>query len=196
MNTRRQRMYRYGLLFARLLLLGLVPLTTLAQTSSPDGSLSVQTDRDSASVVAGDWIEFSTVITNEGTTATPPLVAHLNVAAVVRSRHVDPEDWSPVRTQYQAPIPPGGSARLSWQVHTLFEGDFATFVTILSPDETFVPLASTPLYIHAAPDSILPLAEVAPLAMVVPILPLALLILSIALAWKRRNDSALAGSCE
>lgn len=145
-------------------------------------------DRDSASLVAGDWVEFSTVLQNDGTTATPALVAHLNIAALDKGRYVDPEDWSPERTRYVAPIAPGDSTRLAWRVHALIEGSYAAFVTVVSADRSFAPVAGSLLVIQAEPDRILPLGEVIPTASLVPVFPLALFLFSI--VHRRRHSAA------
>ena len=180
-----KRHLAYVILLAGLLILGLVPAKTFAQNTSPDSIVSVQINKDSASLIAGDWVEFNTILQNNGTTATPPLVAHLNIAAVEKGRYVDPEDWSPERTQYLEPIQPADSIRLHWKVHALVKGNFASFVTIVSPEESFVPVVSSSLLIHVKPDNILPLAEVIPVVTVVPVFPLALLLFSVAQARRR-----------
>ena len=164
------------LLIWLMLLMSLTPVTASAQTSTTDGNVSVTIDQDSASIVAGDWITFHTVISNTGNSATPPLVANFNVASIHPGPHVDPEDWSPLRTQYIDTIQPGGSVELAWEVHTLFEGDFAIYVTIVSQEKSFVPVGSPTLHIHAGPDNVLPLNEVIPVAVIVPLFPLALLL--------------------
>jgi len=61
-------------------------------------------------------------------------------------------------------------------VHTLFEGDFAIYVTIVSQEKSFGPVGSPTLHIHAGPDNVLPLNEVIPVAVIVPLFPLALLL--------------------
>jgi hypothetical protein len=150
-----------------------------AETVSPTRTVSVDIDLVSAFVVAGDWVEFSTEIRNLGEVDTPKLVAHLNVAAAIRGPYVDPEDWSPVRTQYIDPISQGDSATRFWEVHTLTDGDFAVFVTVVSLDESFVPQVSPTLLISAVPNEFLPLKEVLAVAVVVPLFPLTLLLFSI-----------------
>ena len=168
---------RYAKLFLLVMLtvLGsLRPVTAFAQTSA--GGVTVTMDMDSASIVAGEWITFHTLIRNTGDSATPPLVASLNVASIRPGPHVDPEDWSPLRYQYIKAIAPGDSVELEWEVHTLFEGDFAVYVTLLSQDKDFAPVGSPSLQIHAKPDNVLPLDEVLPVAAIVPLIPLALLL--------------------
>lgn len=150
----------------------------------PGSDVSIQISQDTAAMVAGDWVEFNTVLHNEGESSTPPLVAHLNIAAVRRGRYVDPEDWSPERTKYVQQIQPGDSIELAWKVHALVEGEFATFVTIISPEGSFEPAVSKSLLLHVTPDNILPMSEVIPVVAIVPIFPLALVLWGVA---KRRR---------
>lgn len=166
-----------------MLMLGGLAAPVLAQ--GPDETLSVEISQDSASMVAGEWIEFSTVLHNSSNETTPPLVAHLNVAAIEPGPYVDPEDWSPDRTRYVAAIQPGGSVELRWRVHALMEGEFGVFVTVISPEHSFRSVASMPLRIHAEPDQVLPMNNVVPVITIVPIIPLILVLVSLGSSWRR-----------
>ena len=184
---------KYGKLFVNMLL-GLVissgsQVTHLAQTKTLDGTVSVKINLDTASVVAGDWVEFNTEISNFGQTTTPKLVAHLNIAAVLRGPYVDPEDWSPVRTQYIDPIRSGDSVTRYWEVHTLIDGEFAVFVTIVSSAESFNPEVSPTLLIHVEPDEVLPLNDVLLVAVVVPLFPLVILVFSFVKSRSKYRDT-------
>jgi hypothetical protein len=159
-----------------ILLMGLTPVTGSAQTSTTEGIVTVTIDRDSVSLIAGDWVSFHTMISNTSDDSTPPLVANFNVASIHPGPHVDPEDWSPLRTQYIDTLQPGETIELSWDVHTLFEGDFAVYVTIVSQEKSFGPVGSPTLHIHAERDNVLPLNEVIPVVAIVPLFPLALLL--------------------
>jgi hypothetical protein len=175
-----------------ILLTGLLLLVSapIAAVRSPtDATVSVQISRESAALTAADWVEFDTVLRNHGATATSPLVAHLSIAALDKGRYVDPEDWAPQRTQHLPPLLPGESVRLGWKVRALFEGAFVTFVTVVSSEESFRPAVSAQLSLQVAPDDILPLKEVIPVAAVVPLFPLALLIFGAA----RRRQTERAG---
>lgn len=168
---------RLLILFVLVIILG---TPSLAQAQSPTGNspVIVEISQDSATLMAGDWVEFSTIIRNEGSTATPPLVAHLNVAAVKRGPYVDPEDWSPRRTRYIDPMQPGETVQLDWRVHTLVKGEFASFVTVVAPESSFIPAASSSLLMQVSPDNILPMNEVVPVVAIVPLFPLGLLLFS------------------
>jgi hypothetical protein len=147
-----------------------------ARSSPSDATVSVQISKESAALAAAEWMEFDTVLRNNGATATPPLVAHLAIAALDIGRYVDPEDWSPQRTQYLPPLQPGESVKLAWRLRALIEGAFVTFVTVVSAEESFPPAVSASLRLQVAPDDILPLKDVIPVAAVVPLFPLALLV--------------------
>lgn len=175
-----------SLLIALIAHVSLPPVIAFAQTSATSGNVTVTIDKDTAAIVAGDWVTFHTVIRNTGDSATPPLVANFNVASFHPGPHVDPEDWSPLRTQYIDSIQPGGSVELAWDVHTLFEGDFAVYVTVVSQEKDFGPVGSPTLHIHAGPDDVLPLNEVIPVVVIIPLFPLALLLFTNRSKGKKR----------
>jgi hypothetical protein len=179
---------RRGMFVCRLFFIGLLvlSLTPGVWAQEASGDVTVQIDKESAALMAGDWLEFNTVLRNEGAVATPPLVAHLNIAALTPGKHVDPEDWSPVRTQYLPSLQPGETAELSWKLHVLFEGEFASFVTIVAAEKSFNSVTSPSLRLQVEPDNILPMNEVVPVAIVVPFFPLGLLLFSGVYARRRQ----------
>lgn len=156
-----------------------------AQGSPTSGAVTVEISRESAALTAGEWVEFNTVLRNNGAIATPPMTAHLSIAALAAGKHVDPEDWSPQRTQFLSPLQPGESVQLPWRLHVLFEGAFASFVTLVSENESFAPVVSPSLRVQVAQDSILPWKDVIPVVAVVPLFPLALLVITVAYARRR-----------
>ena len=163
--------------------LGISSSVSAQEISNP---VTVQISQESAALMAGDWVEFNTVLRNAGATVTPPLVAHLNIAALTPGKHVDPEDWSPQRTQYLPSLPPGETAELTWKLHVLFEGEFASFVTVVSSEKSFNSVTSSALLLQVKPDNILPMNEVVPVAVVIPLFPLGLLLFSGMYARRRR----------
>jgi hypothetical protein len=96
----------------------------------------------------GDVFTFTSEITNQGSEKTPALIANLAFVAVDDSTYVDPEDWSGERTLSVAPIAAGSSARQTWTVKTVLEGDVAASVAVLlAPPELS---ASSPLAVSTA----------------------------------------------
>ncbi len=161
------------------------PHKTESQNSEP--RVIIEINKNTVTMAAAKWVSFRTVLRNEGSVATPFLIAHLSIAGFIKGQHVDPEDWSPRRTQYLPPIQPGESVRLNWKIHALFEGKFASFVTIVSAEDSFPLFVSPSLQLEVSPSNILRMKEVIPVVAIVPILPLALLIF-VVLSIRRRID--------
>jgi hypothetical protein len=175
-------------LVVSLLVVGLFGFVSAARAQADDvGDIAVQISREETTIMAGDWVDFATMLRNDGSAATPPLAVHLSVAAVEKGHHVDPEDWSPQRTQFLPPLGPGESVTLNWRLHALFAGEFASFITVVSPTGGFVPAMSIPLRLHITPDNILPLNQVIPVVTAVPLFPLALLLVTRLAGKKRRS---------
>lgn len=175
-------------LLAGLLLIDVDPVARAqAQDAPTEATVILQITKTEGAVTAGDWLEFDAVLRNQGATATPPLTAHLSIAPLTQGKHVDPEDWAPQRTQYLHPVPPGESVQLPWRLHALFEGTFASFVTVVSEEGSFRPVVSESLRLRVAPDKILPWKDVIPVVVVVPIVPLVLLVFGIASARRQRR---------
>lgn len=174
--------------FVILLLIAWLGLTSAIEAQNESG-LSIQISRQTVSMMAGDWATFNTRLHNGGQSASPPLVAHLNIAAVKQGPYVDPEDWSPQRTQYLPPLQPGETVEVVWQVHALTQGEFGAYVTIISPQASFEPVVSSTLLLQVAADNILPLNQVIPVVAAVPLFPLGLLLFSIGYARKQQNHT-------
>jgi hypothetical protein len=125
------------------------------------------------STLTGDVFTFTSEITNEGSEKTPPLIANLAFVAVDGSTYVDPEDWSGERTLSVAPIAAGSSARQTWTVKTVLEGDVAAYVAVLlAPPELSPanPLAvSTAIQMHVKEDRKLNPGGVLPTVLAVPV---------------------------
>src|SRR4029453_4017818 len=71
--------------------------------------------------IGGDFT-FSTRVDNKASTATRPLVAHLNVLSLRPGVYVDPEDWSSRRTVFIGSIPARGSRLIDWKGKGLNSG--------------------------------------------------------------------------
>ena len=44
---------------------------------------------------------------------------------------VDPEDWSPQRTQYLESLAPGQSASFHWIINTILDGDYMVYMVVI-----------------------------------------------------------------
>jgi hypothetical protein len=79
----------------------------------------------------GQNILFRATFANNDSTATGPLIAHLNVLSLRKGVEVDPEDWSTHRTRYLGTIPAGASRTITWKVHAINSGKIALYVAVL-----------------------------------------------------------------
>lgn len=93
--------------------------------------VSVSADQSRITTQLGRNVLFSTTISNDATTATPALIAHLNVLSLRPGVEVDPEDWSTHRTRYLGAIPAAGSRTIRWPVHAVNTGKLALYVAVL-----------------------------------------------------------------
>ena len=118
----------------KLLLTGLmaVALTWLPAPALAETPLSVKVVAEPAQVktLLGDRFMITTEITNTSATPSGEILAHLNVASIEGSVYVDPEDWSPSRSQ-QLSLDPGESRKLSWELQAVNSGHFAAYVVVV-----------------------------------------------------------------
>jgi hypothetical protein len=128
----------------RLVAAAIVALALAAVLAAPAAAdVAVTTDRAGVETQLGRDFHFRTTVTNDGATATEPLVAHLNILSLTSSVYVDPEDWSTQRTQYLGSIPAGGERTITWNIKAVNDGDFAAYATILSQNDPAGPAPAT-----------------------------------------------------
>lgn len=147
-----------GVLLAVFFVLAISTPTAMAhQIQQPtNGELQVAIDKDYIVVKTGDKIEFSTQLTNISGVESPPLIVAMNVINLdANGDVVDPEDWSPQRTQYVTHLPPGQSANQSWIINTILDGNYMVYmVAIPAPGETEIttqPVASSGIHLTVTP---------------------------------------------
>jgi len=101
---------------------------------SADAQQPVQVTVDLAwqTVNTGDPIFFDTVVTNLLAETSPPMIVAMNIINLDQEGDVvDPEDWSPERTQYIEELAPGDSATLSWRVNAILDGDYLVYMVVM-----------------------------------------------------------------
>ncbi len=164
--------------------LALRPAMAAQAAPSKDSEQALQISIDLAykTVNAGDEVEFNTVVTNNGTEESPPLNVAMNIVKTGKGDPVDPEDWSPERTQEVDPLAPGESAEQSWTVDAILEGDYMVYMTVIpkpdGPEATSQPVSSSGLHLtvkpftQTNPGGVLPVAILTPIVLIlVSILP-------------------------
>jgi len=185
-------------------LLGVVPGASLQAQAAPADSQAVATsvappsltisiDAGAKVVQAGSTILYNTVVTNTGTTASPPVIVAMNIINLKgHGDPVDPEDWSPERAQYRDALAPGESATLSWRVNAILDGDFMVYMAAVPAPggsaETTQPVASSGIHLTVTPFTKLNPGGVLPYAIGGPVI-LAVVILLVYRNRRRQIDA-------
>jgi ABC-2 type transport system permease protein len=162
-----------GVLFGLPLAASAATYPVVAETPA----IEIEVDMDSAAINVGDEIEFTTTVTNADQVATPEMVVAMNIINLRKGDPVDPEDWSPERTQAVDALAPGESAEQDWSVEAVLDGDYMVYLTaIVKPgtaEETTLPITSPGIHLTVAafqetnPGGVLPVALGMPIALIV-----------------------------
>jgi hypothetical protein len=99
---------------------------------SPD--VSVELNEHVLTVGPGAKVRFESTIANGSGRSLSGLVAHLSILSSDSGVYVDPEDWSPRRTQYIDELPAGGERTLTWEVRAVTAGPMVLYVGVSRPD--------------------------------------------------------------
>ncbi|MFA5835787.1 MAG: ABC transporter permease subunit [Bellilinea sp.] len=140
-----------------------------------ESGLQITIDQDYVVVKTGDKVEYNTVITNNSSTTSAPLIVAMNLINLdAKGDIVDPEDWSPQRTQYLEGLAPGESANLSWIINTILDGDYMVYMVLIdaptSTETTSHPVASSGIHLTVTPFTRLNPLGVLPYAIGGPVL--------------------------
>jgi ABC-2 type transport system permease protein len=159
-------------------------------------SLTITIDTESRHVKTGDSVEFSTTVTNTAAEGSPPLIVAMNVINLDATGDVvDPEDWSPQRTQYIDTLDAGESATQDWIINTILEGDFMVYMVLIpepeSAEATSHPVTSGGIHLTVDPFTRLNPGGVLPFAIGGPIL---LLVITYFVYRRRRQQIDMGGS--
>lgn len=175
--------------------MGAAPARALQAIQAPatppsvaQGPLEITIDKADTVVRAGLSLPFKTVVTNTGTDASRPVIVAMNIINLnAKGEIVDPEDWSPQRTQYVEPLAAGRSTSLDWMVNAIIDGDFMVYMVAIpapgSKDATSQPVASSGIHLTVTPYTKLNPGGVLPYALGGPVL----LGLVISFVYRRRR---------
>lgn len=186
---------RAGLLLAVLAVGGsvLLPAPQARAAGDGDAALQIKIDKAYGTVTAGDEVEFNTLVTNTGTSVSAPLNVAMNIVKTGKGDPVDPEDWSPERTQQADPLAPGDSIEQTWTVEAILEGDYMVYMTVIpkpsGPNTTTVPVASPGIHLSVKPFTKRNPGGVLPVAIITPLALLALALIPRLLRRRRGRDS-------
>jgi hypothetical protein len=132
------------------------------------GAASVVLESKPVTTKIGEHFTFVTTVENQGSSPAADLVAHLNVLSNDPGTYVDPEDWSPHRTQYLPTIGPNGKLRLTWTVQAVNSGSFSVYVGVLPRHGAGAVVTSAPLRVMVAERRTLNSRGVLPLTLGIP----------------------------
>jgi len=171
-----------------------VPLHAAASLAS-EQPLQISVDLDHKTTKTGDKIEFNTVVTNNSTQASAPLHVSMNIIKIGSGDPVDPEDWSPERSQAVDPLAAGKSAKQSWVVNTIMEGNYMVYMTVIptpaSADATSQTISSTGIHVIVKPSNDTNPGGVLPVAIIIPA---SLIVGTVLLRSRRRTKPASSDS--
>ena len=156
--------------------------------------IQISIDKSDTVFRAGSPLMFTTGITNRGAEQSHALIMAMNIINLDKHGEVvDPEDWSPQRTQYIEPLAPGQSTTLDWRVNAILDGDFMVYMVAIpapgSPDATSQPVASSGIHLTVTPYTKLNPGGVLPFAIGGPVV----LVLVIFFVYRHRRKQIDAG---
>ena len=189
---------RAGWLVIAGLLISLGASPAMADQGAPPQAVDLQISVDLATtmVKTGDKVEFNSLVTNNAAEASLPLIVAMNIINLdAKGDVVDPEDWSPQRTQYIESLGPGESANLAWIINTILDGDFMVYMVLIpapeSQETTSQPVASSGIHLTVTPFTRLNPGGILPYIIGGPIV---LLVVIVAVYRLRRRQIDAGGS--
>lgn len=101
----------------------------LASERVVNQDLQISIDRAYEIRRTGETFNFKTRVENgEARQQSGPLVVAMNIINLGSGQPVDPEDWSPERTQAVDPLEPGQASDLHWEIDPILKGDYLIYV--------------------------------------------------------------------
>jgi ABC-2 type transport system permease protein len=157
------------------------PQPAEAPAASDEQPLKISIDMQAITVNAGTPIRYNTVVTNTGAASSPALIVAMNIINLKGAGEpVDPEDWSPQRTQYLDGLEPGAATTLSWRINAILDGDFMVYMVLIpepaSPEATSQPATSSGIHLTVKPFTRLNPGGVLPYAIGGPVVILAIIL--------------------
>ena len=149
------------------------PFMARQAAASPGAELplDISVDMESKTVKTGDEFEFDTSVTYNGREESPPMVMAMNIIDL-RGQVVDPEDWSPQRTQVIKPLAAGQSVDHTWTIEAILEGDYMVYIVVIpEPDgkeATSQPITTSGIHLTVTPHLNYNPGGVLPLAIGIP----------------------------
>lgn len=150
--------------------------------------LVVSLDQTAITVKTGDEVPFESLTENDGNRDSPPVFLAMNIINL-SGDVVDPEDWSPERTQSVGRVAAGDAVRHKWTIEAILKGDYMVYLVAIPEPQgarsTSQPVASTGLHLTVGAFSRLNPQGVLPVVIAVPIGVTLVLLLVVRLRLRR-----------
>jgi ABC-2 type transport system permease protein len=170
------RAFGLGIIALPLMITGVSPVMALRpHTAVGTEPISIDISMKTRTVRASESILFDTVVTNNTTQMSPTIFVAMNIINLDKAGEpIDPEDWSPQRTQSVNPLAASASTTLSWRVNAILDGNVMIYIVAIpqpeSHDVTSHPIASPGIHLTVTPFTKLNPSGVLPVAMGGPFL--------------------------
>jgi ABC-2 type transport system permease protein len=154
----------------------------------PVNPIRVDLDLHYVTVKQGDPVFYKSTLTNSGTEKSAPICVAMNIVNLNAAGDiVDPEDWSPQRTQYLDGIEPGATSSFAWRVNAILDGDYLVYMVVIpepsGKDATSQVVASSGIHLTVNKFTKLNPAGILPYAIGGPVL----LTIAIVYLYRRRR---------
>ena len=141
--------------------------------SNPAEPLQISIDRRYEVTNTGDEFDFKTQVKNvDSHKQSGPLVVAMNIVNLGSGQPVDPEDWSPERTQAIGSLKPGQNSELTWTIESILKGDYLIYMVVtpkpVGSTSTSQPVASSAIHLTVKPHTRLNPGGIMPLAIGTP----------------------------
>jgi hypothetical protein len=135
--------------------------------------LQISIDRRYEVTKTGDEFDFITQVKNiDPHKQSGPLVVAMNIINLGSGQPVDPEDWSPERTQAIGSLKPGQASELTWTIESILKGDYLIYMVVtpkpVGSTSTSQPVASSAIHLTVKPHTRLNPGGILPLAIGTP----------------------------
>jgi hypothetical protein len=148
-------------------------LDNASKQSDQAEPLRISIDRRYEITKTGDEFDFDTQVKNvDPHKRSDPLVVAMNIINLGSGQPVDPEDWSPERTQAIGSLDPGQTSELSWTIESILKGDYLVYMVVspkpVGSTSTSQPVASSAVHLTVKPHTRLNPGGIMPLAIGTP----------------------------
>ena len=180
---RLSRAFGFGVIALFLMVSSASPVVALRTDSEATTEpISISINMETKTVRASESIFFDTVVTNHTKEASSAIFVAMNIINLDKAGEpIDPEDWSPQRTQSIDALAPGESVTLRWRVNAILHGNVMIYMVAIPQPEgqqvTSHPVASPGIHLTVTPFTKLNPSGVLPVAMGGPILMLIIIYL-------------------